>query len=618
MQPTVNIVPSENLPISKVYHPSVDINQKDKLKYVAFMGAKDTVYYEYPASALSSAQAIFTVQLPSRETVLDRRMYAKFNFTVSFNITPLTTPGNRGMFVAGGTIDATSARPDFRWNVRQYPVTACTSTIAVDLNSSRFSYNPATITHALSRYGQNELFARTFRSPGGGQRDLLQTLSQNLQENLRSPSMNYGNNTLEETRNLLNYLVSVQSDNNAGYNGFVYPDMPINLVCGDSLSSKIEFTFETYEPVMCSPFISASQDEPGLTGLNNMQIVYTFANNLARVIEGIPDTVATYGNVGGGINSINVKINDARLMARLYTLHIDYPRPSQMYWAIYDVQRYIQQSSSQPPVANNTSQNDFQIQSQVINFSSHPKYIFIYVKPSEYVEQDITGITLCDTFCRIKKIDVIYCNKLCLQNATELDLYAMSVKNGLTDQFSMWKAHTGSVVCLNVSTDLSLSEGESSGVGNGQYSFQINVTAQRPVTQIGTVALFGGASPAIGSYSMDLIVAPVFEGFLTCGQDGIMKTIIGPLRKEQVLKAPTEHGAFDYYNAVYKLFGSGSPVETLKSIAKMAPSFINKLPGLVGGPSSILKIPQPESPKHDDHGGRLLSRHDLAKRLQKL
>lgn len=610
MQPTVNIVPSENLPISKVYHPSVDINQKDKLKYVAFMGAKDTVYYEYPASALSSAQAIFTVQLPSRETVLDRRMYAKFNFTVKFNL----SANSGGMYVGGGTFN-TNGQPDVNWCLRQYPVTACTSTIAVDLNSSRFSYNPATITHAFSRYGQNELFARTFRSPGAGQRDLLQNVVNAAASDPRDPTIFYGYNTAEETRNIMNYLVSVQSDNKAGsINGNVYPDTRPTLVCGDNASTSVSFTFETYEPVMCSPFVSASQDEPGLTGLNNMQIVYTFASNLARVIEGLPDSVTA--TTPSKITSVNVTLNDARLMARLYTLHMDYPRPAQMYWSIYDVQRYIQQSSIQPVIASAASQNDFPIQSQVINFSSHPKYIFVYVKPSEYVEQDITGVTLCDTFCRLKKIDVIYCNKLCLQNATELDLYAMSVKNGLTDQWSMWRAFTGSVLCLNVSTDLSLGEGESSGVGNGQYSFQINVTAQRPESQIGTSNF--ASSPAITAYSMDLCVVPVFEGFLTCGADGIMKTIIGPLRKEQVLKAPTEHGAFEYYNALYKLFGSGSPVETLKSIAKSVPSLVQKVSGLIAPVERHLAREEHPEEHHESQGGRLLSRHDLAKRLQKL
>lgn len=596
MQPTVNIVPSESLPVSKVYHPSVDLNQKDRLKYVAFCGAKETVYYEYPASALSTSQAIFTVQLPSRETVLDRRLYAQFEFSVKFNF-PARVGG--GMVVAGGDVG------NVQWGLRQYPISACTSSLACDLNSSRFSYNPSTICHALSHFGQNELFMRTFKSSGAGMRD-LQQVSTNV-DDPRTAITYYGANCVEETRNNLNYLVSVESSNGAG-NSLIYPDSRSNITVGDNGSTSCTFHYKTIEPVMVSPFIAGASEEPGLSGLNNMQIVYTFSS-LNRVIQGLP---VTNGQVND-ITSMVVTIDKASLLARLYTLHLDYPRPAQMYWSMYDIQRYIQTSSNSVVVANNTSDNSFSITSQVINFASHPKYIFIFVKPSEYVEQAVNGITMNDTFCRIKNLNVTYCNKLCLQSAPEQELYAMSIRNGLTGQWSMWRAHTGSVLCLNVSTDLSLGEGESSGVGNGQYSFQCTVTASRPSSQVGSVAYAGAG--AVTSYTMDLCICPVFEGFLTCGQDGIMKTIIGPLRKDQVLKAPTEHGAFEYYNSLYKLFGSGSALSGLKSIASKVSSVLSKP---VSSAPVVSSSPHRESEERDDHGGRLLSRHDLAKRLQKL
>ena len=83
-----------------------------------------------------------------------------------------------------------------------------------------------------------------------------------------------------------------------------------------------------------------------------------------------------------------------------------------------------------------------------------------------------------DTFAQINTVSITWDNRNgLLASALSTDLYTMSVKNGLQDSFPAWAQYSGSVLCVEMGSDIGLLDGQAPGMaGQFQLNVQCNYT----------------------------------------------------------------------------------------------------------------------------------------------
>lgn len=595
-----------SLPISRVFNTNVDIAREKAIKL--FCGAKDVVYQNFPSNSKSNSQIVIPIQMPSKMTLLDRRIYIKVKWSVTLN--------GFGLFLNTNASN---------WGPRQYPLTSACNNVSVDVQNQRFSYDPSETTHAMSWFQNNEFFRRSFNSTACGMPDQAQNYIQN--NGARNPFSSYTSNPLEETRTINNYCYrydvtkagittsyDVTPDNN------IQNPIPATVssppVIGD-YPTKIVFYFETTEPVMVPPFLGGYEEEPALCGFTNALIVYNISN-IRRMMSGLPYLQQAVIGVGStpilsSLTSIDYNILDAVLLTRLYNMPLSYGFPKTCVWSIYQINRYIQQDPKLLNAGDSSS-----VTSQTIAWSGNPKLIFVYVKLSQAsinqtklylatpspnpVIQSFNiaqGEQFTDTYCTINNISITYDNKIVLATMTPQEMYQLAVRQGCVMTQSQYRAFVGGVLAVVPAFDFSLSDGDSSNVA-GDHQFQITVNYTRPASQ--NYNLWYNPNVISGDtnkFTCELVVNAVQEGVMWVDMnEGVFKTMYNEVPKSVALTTPIEYGAFKHYNSLHLYVGSGF-WDTLKgivnSVATVASPILGALSAIPGPIGMVGKIGAPIS-----------------------
>ena len=134
----------------------------------------------------------------------------------------------------------------------------------------------------------------------------------------------------------------------------------------------------------------------------------------------------------------------------------------------YDYDLLQTDSNSNAIVAGlNNASADGAWTGNTLRINTIPDQVYIYIKPRK--SQFIAGgnpdqATITDSFLRITGLKVNYNNKTnLLSSCTESDLYRMSTKNGVKMSWHEWKFGVGSLVCIDVCSDLGLGSDEAAG-----------------------------------------------------------------------------------------------------------------------------------------------------------
>lgn len=597
-----------SLPISRVFNTNVDIAREKAIKL--FCGAKDVVYQNFPSNSKSNSQIVIPIQMPSKMTLLDRRIYVKVKWSVALNGVGLYLNTNAS-----------------NWGPRQYPLTSACNNVSVDVQNQRFSYDPSETTHAMSWFQNNEFFRRSFNSTACGMPDQAQNYILPNGSGPRNVFSNYLANELEETRNINNYCYQYDVTINGVTTSYpVTPDNPIQNPIPATRSAppvatdyptKIVFYFETTEPVMVPPFLGGYEEEPALCGFTNALIVYNISN-IRRMMSGVPYLEQAVTGAGAGaatqstLNSIDYNIVDAILLTRLYNMPLSYSFPKTCVWSIYQINRYIQQDPKAIEANESSS-----VTSQTIAWSGNPKLIFVYVKLSQatinqtkLVIQSPTapytqnyniaqGEQFTDTYCTINNISITYDNKIVLATMTPQEMYQLALRQGCVMTQAQYRAFVGGVLAVVPAFDFSLSDGDSSNVA-GDHQFQITVNYTRPISQayVNYYSEFSTPLPN-NKFTCELVVNAVQEGVMWVDMnEGVFKTLYNEVPKSVALTTPIEYGAFKHYNSLHLYVGSGF-WDTLKgivnSVASVASPILNAISNIPGPIGMVGKIGAPIS-----------------------
>jgi hypothetical protein len=428
---SLNATPVE---VSLLEDPLVALN--NKRSYGVVKGGQTVTWQSYPSTSFTSSGSQITISCnpPSRDIIIDRRVFLSCSFTVTF-----TGTGNPLLNL--GTTDG----------LRAYPLASVINSIGFQIGNTNvtaaplYQYWPALSRYHNSQDSQDRNYSMTPAYP-----DQYQQYSD-------WKSLGSGRNPL-----------ALQGENPA-----VNPrgGFPVTVVSNGNGTAQVTFTVT--EPILMSPFLFAKDDtESGLTGIQNMNFVCTLQN-----LERLWSHDSTNGN---SITNYAVTLNSASLLFKYITPAQGFEPPKAISWPYFNVVSY-------PTTTSNaiTSGSAVSIVQNTVQLDGIPRRLYVYVRQQD---SDLKASSS-DSYFGITGMTVQFNNSIYLSSANQQQLYDMSVKNGLQMSWPQFSKYCGSVVCMNLGEDIGLQPNEAPGVA-GQYNLTITVNATNLASSSITPALF--------------------------------------------------------------------------------------------------------------------------------
>ena len=449
---------------------SVTSAQQEKLIYSIPKGSESNNFAHPTSNSYSAAGVSWAVNTQSSTALMDRRVYSSIQYLVT--VTGL-------MPIGGRMLNSGYVAP------RSFPTNSITQNATATIGGITLSSKPQETIQSLMRYNTKSGGVNLL----GYDLSLCPSKLDNVQ--IYNSIMNGMGLSIN------NVLADFQSSGGDVLGrGAFFMDVQTNPVSVDPavpISATMKFT--SIEPLFISPFMYNTQElDSAFIGLQNLSISLNFDSNLSRIIslaempgQTVQSVTAT---LGSGITDNPV-------------LHIQYLNPPQslisikrpIYYPYSRIESFITANST---VMGHGSTSTFT--SDTIQLSTIPKYIYIGVR------RRMTASTYehCDSFLPISSLTVNYLTVSGqFSSMRQVDLYNMSLKNGLQMSFTEFKGFTqnyggyqfglsSAPICIS-SDDLSLGENIAQGMDNkSSFTYQITVTNSNQVDAmlVDLVAIF--------------------------------------------------------------------------------------------------------------------------------
>lgn len=439
----------------------------DNIKYAVIKGGQNVTAARFGAISKSDSQVVFNIQVPSEQTLIDRRVMFEADIAIDVRSSVYTV-----------TKSATTASP---------PVAAVYAKIASPTGCGYGQYA------ALAPYPLHQLMTVASATINNNTvsiniRDVLPAIQRLLEERELS---SYNGMTPNSTDPFYSYTSAISSVNNpnAGQYNSVDPDFNTRgSMYLKSYSSAVDgvecvesFIFHLSEPLMISPFIYSNPkcNNQAFYGIQNMNVVLNIGtldrvfrglsgvNNISLTgaasagtvypspagIFGVTDTV-TNASAQSSLPSINsVKAATNGLFSDTPYLRFMFltPHPSDLMPArnivpFYELPRYISPAPFQDSInAVNYSPltgdggtvlklADGKVAySQTLQLNQIPDKLILFV------EKNTKSVGDSDSYLPIQKININFNNNSgILASAACEDLYRMSKDNGSNQTWPQW------------------------------------------------------------------------------------------------------------------------------------------------------------------------------------
>lgn len=423
---------------------------QDALHWTIDKGAAQTNFVQQQANSYSSSSLVWNFNTQGEQTVIDRRIYAKTQFKISFT----------GVATAGARL----LQPGYD-APRAYPLMAITQALSVGINGVDQTIQYSDAMQALLRY--NNVYELSQYDLSGTPTHLDNSQRYvSLATSEHNPLATYANSAYELGR------------------GAFALDSCVNPICTDGttpVTAVVMFTI--VEPLLISPLLYSSRDlEEGLIGVQNLSATFNLkAGQLDRIWSHSSGSGATFSNVLVEIGP-GATASPQLLLCYLSPPVLDSIAniPKMPMYGATRVDTYVNDmNDSLAPGVSKTYQNN------AIQIATVPKSIYIYACRSNASK----NYTTTDTFFRINSLSLQYLNTSGqFSSMTINDLYNLSVKNGLNMSFTEFNgvtpdsAMTGSYgLCgapiMISAEDLNLPDTLAANVNVvSQLSFSLNIT----------------------------------------------------------------------------------------------------------------------------------------------
>lgn len=457
-------LPVERLNSVRVLDPRVTINDQKNKTYAIFQGGSQNTYIERVSTNFSNTAAVIDCNPPSMQTYINRKIYLKMSFTLTF--TGTSSPGNVLLQAPGlptSTGLATPGNVSYLNAPRNSPIASILANSQITLGNMVISTNLNTYQRAMFRYA-NFLDQRNY--------DFSMTPAMLDQHFLYFDPVGSINPIQYSGRNPLgiSYATTTGDEGRGQFVGCV-------VTSNTPTSATVEMT--CVEPYWVSPLLyEREMTDVAFIGIQNMQ----FQLNLAArggggIFNGLWSTAAdpTLSIITG----TSATVDYVSALLNFVTPAITQSIPKTVFYSYYEPTNYQTQSQQILAPGATTVLNFNAIQ---LNSIPNRCYIFAADRDSNF------NYTVADTYLSIQSINVTWENQDGILNAAnQNDLYAISVRNQCNDTFRQWSYDVGSVLALQFGVDIaldSLSCPGKRGPGQFNFSFQLTVLNQTnlPVT----------------------------------------------------------------------------------------------------------------------------------------
>ena len=403
-----------------VYDPRSDITANGSQRtHVVFSGGSRLNEQTYIADSWGAvgqpfSQALWTINPPSTQTIVDRYIKIRCFFEIEVNAD-----------LKYGLDDA----------LRQYPIHSLCETLTVQINGESISDNVSDKLHALLNYGVTQKERNCSVSTTPAMPDNFQEYADYAQfGTAKNPLGGYGENGAEDPRG-----------------GFV--------IVPDAVTPLRKFKVVCVEPIMMSPFFQGVGDaEEGFVNINQMNINYRWTQNLSKILS--------HSSLGNAITNVSVSMYQPPELLVTYLT----PAENQILPALQTLpySKTLDYIKQQPTILAGASALYI---SDSIKLSQIPDTMYFFVRRNRSTgNQNVS-----DSFCRIDNIQVLWNNQSGLMGtATPDQLYEMSKRNGCDLSYQQFSKYRGSVLAIKFGENIGLLEAEAVGC-QGQYTIQLQI-----------------------------------------------------------------------------------------------------------------------------------------------
>ena len=467
----------------------------DNIKYAVIKGGQNVTPSQFKAISVSNNQLVFNIQVPSEQTIIDRRVLLQTDLTLVVTSAVVTTTA-AALPVATLTAPAHGCGYGTLAGLAPYPIHQLISVASTTINNNTVTVNTQDVLPAILRMlDKEELGAYNGTSATATDSYLSYT------------------DAIGTVGNSINGFGSANLDTNFVGRGSIalinYSAATVGVAPSQQLAET--FTWRISEPLMLSPWIycNPKTNGQGFYGIQNMNIVLNIDSTVSRVfrglqgINGIADaknfvtpvgTVASpsflfaspggtvFTTAGGAtpvvceslpvITSVTAPTNmfssNTSLLFTFLTPHPSDLMPARNIVPYYELPRFISQNPAVPALVadtssvaatgnsyikyDNTAGTTFVSQTLQLNQIPDKLILFISKQGKSWGDSDST--------LPITHISIDFNNNSGLLSAARCeDLYRMSKDNGSNQNWLEWSgyANTASVPGVNGESNLSLS-----------------------------------------------------------------------------------------------------------------------------------------------------------------
>ena len=533
-----------------VKDPRLDVT--DSIKYAVIKGGQNVTNAKFKAVSASSSQLVFNVQVPSEQTIIDRRVLLRAELAVK-----VSSAGGLANSIVCYSVNAALA---------SFPLHQCFDTLSATINNNTVTCNIKDVLPAILRLMDDD--------------DMCY-------HNGMSPAFNdivglyYTNLPADD----LSFLASGNSgiwgvtDQKRFHRG-CFPIKANSAAFGAEAVSENVIKYYVTEPLLLSPFMFAKTkaNNQGFYGIQNMNIVANL-NNGARAFRGPTVGAPSFLNPSGttGANGITgiyvnmwgddgtIKVAAPELLFTFLTPHPSDLMPARNIVPYYELPRYINGSQPELPASvllnGALTKSSVMAQFNAVQLNQIPDRLILFtrIKPSASNGWGIAEVAL-----PIKSISINFNNNSgILASATQQELWQMSKNNGANTTWAEFQGYgtsvgnsggvdtgpkvnavplSGSYLILEFGKDIQLTEDFYASGSLGNFNLQCDVVVENNTIY------------AAAASDWELVLITMNSGVFVC-ERGTSATYTGILTKQDVLEASAQ----EYYthDDVKRLVGGG-------------------------------------------------------------
>jgi hypothetical protein len=516
----------------------------DKINYGVVKGGETITHQRQNAISNSNTSLVYNVQVPSLQTVIDRRVI----FGAEFILKIEGTPANGVRLVELGSKDGLAS----------FPLQRMMSTMTTTINSSSISTNIPDVMPALLKLHDGRSLAKY--------NSMCPTMPDNY--------FDYSASAQGANNNPLASYTNAGYDNSFQPNGAWYPVAwganPAALVSdptsvanqppvGGTTPAVLTWyvKYRSDEPLLfLSPFTySTESNTQGMYGVQNMNFQFQFGNiqRVWRSAAFLPD-----GSPAHAKTISLVSVDSSYLDFVFINGHPSDLLPSKNVVPYIEYPRYI--SALQGSIAANSSGP---INSQSLSLNVVPDKLVLFVRSRNDV-----STTVPDRFLPITNLSINFNNSSgIISTCPQTQLFEISAENGLCVSYQEFRGYAAGAplntglptrvalcsapVVLVLGKDVQLVQDYIASGAIGNFNLQITGTAYNQ--SLSTVS------------NLEFVIICINSGILVIEQ-GVSSVYTGILTKEDVLKASEDPDAVGW-TAHVRMTGAGL-LDQIKTIAK--------------------------------------------------